>query len=92
MEGGRGIECDQSRSRETSADGRAARSDEHEVLSHSFPAAPESVPRARALVATYAARAGAEGSRLDAVKLAVSEAATNVVVHAYREGRRADPS
>lgn len=48
-------------------------------------AIPESVARARARIARYAADAGFGGSRLDAVCLAVSEAVTNVVRHAYGE-------
>jgi serine/threonine-protein kinase RsbW len=47
----------------------------------------DSVPRARDALTAFAVSAGATGEQLDAIKLAVSEAATNVVVHAY-EGRR----
>lgn len=49
----------------------------------SYPAVPESVARARAGIARYARGAGFRGQRLDAVCLAVSEAVTNVVRHAY---------
>ncbi|HEX2102443.1 MAG TPA: ATP-binding protein [Solirubrobacteraceae bacterium] len=47
-----------------------------------LPAIPESCPRAR-----YAVRATLQGTGVDmaAVDLAVSEAVTNVVVHAYRD-------
>jgi serine/threonine-protein kinase RsbW len=50
-----------------------------------LPAAAGSVPRARRAVADLAQRLGA-GERIVAdVALAVSEACTNVVMHAYRE-------
>lgn len=42
-----------------------------------------SVPALRSAVAEFAAGAGATGTARDAVALAVSEAVTNVVVHAY---------
>jgi serine/threonine-protein kinase RsbW len=47
-----------------------------------LPAVPESCPRAR-----YAVRTALHGTSVDmaAVDLAVSEAVTNVVVHAYRD-------
>jgi serine/threonine-protein kinase RsbW len=45
---------------------------------------PESVAGVRTMVAEFATSAGLEASRIEQVKLAVSEAATNVVVHAYR--------
>jgi anti-sigma regulatory factor (Ser/Thr protein kinase) len=54
------------------------------VLSQTYPAVPESVPAVRATVGRFATKAGAPPSTIDAVKLAISEAATNVVVHAYR--------
>jgi serine/threonine-protein kinase RsbW len=38
----------------------------------------------RHTIAEYASTVGITGERLDAVRLAVSEAVTNVVVHAYR--------
>jgi anti-sigma regulatory factor (Ser/Thr protein kinase) len=56
-----------------------------EGLNESLPAVAASVPRARALVAEFAHEAaGLDGARLDSLRLAVSEAVTNVVVHAYR--------
>ena len=58
-----------------------------EALNKSYAAVPESVPRARCALATVAADAGAAGDRLDDIKLAVSEALTNAVVHAYRGGK-----
>jgi anti-sigma regulatory factor (Ser/Thr protein kinase) len=54
-----------------------------DTLSQSFPATPDSVPLVRRAVAEYATLAGATTERLDAIRLAVSEAATNAVVHAY---------
>lgn len=53
------------------------------VLSESYPALAEAVPRARSRVTGYALRAGASGERLENIRLATSEALTNVVVHAY---------
>ncbi|HEY3945584.1 MAG TPA: ATP-binding protein [Solirubrobacteraceae bacterium] len=52
-------------------------------MSETYPAVPESVPRARRAVSAIAAAAGASGEQLDAVRLAVSEAVTNAVKHAY---------
>jgi anti-sigma regulatory factor (Ser/Thr protein kinase) len=57
-----------------------------EALTESYPAVPEAVPLARRAVTQVAAAAGAEGERLDEIRLAVSEALTNAVVHAYRNG------
>jgi serine/threonine-protein kinase RsbW len=51
----------------------------------SWPAAPEYVGSARRVVSAAARRAGAEDPVLDAVRLAVSEAVSNVIVHGYRE-------
>jgi serine/threonine-protein kinase RsbW len=56
-----------------------------ESLSKSFPAVAESVPSARDALSRFAQAAGANEEQIDAIKLAVSEAATNVVVHAYGE-------
>ena len=57
-----------------------------EALNESYPATPEAVPLARRALAAVAAAAGAAGDRLDEIRLAVSEALTNAVVHAYRNG------
>jgi serine/threonine-protein kinase RsbW len=57
------------------------------VVSETYRAVPESVGLLRALVADLANKAGLAPSAVDRVKLAVSEAATNVVVHAYRDAR-----
>jgi anti-sigma regulatory factor (Ser/Thr protein kinase) len=48
-----------------------------------FPARAESVPKARAAVAGFALAAGACRERQDAVTLAISEAVSNAVRHAY---------
>ncbi|MBV8948221.1 MAG: ATP-binding protein [Solirubrobacterales bacterium] len=57
-----------------------------EALNESYPAVPEAVPLARRLVSDLAAAAGAGGERLEEIRLAVSEALTNAVVHAYGDG------
>jgi anti-sigma regulatory factor (Ser/Thr protein kinase) len=54
----------------------------------SWPARPEHVGAARRAASNAARRAGAEDDVLDAVRLAVSEAVSNVVVHGYRDRRR----
>lgn len=57
-----------------------------EALSESYPALPEAVPLARQRVAAVAEAAGAERERVEEIRLAVSEALTNAVLHAYRNG------
>jgi anti-sigma regulatory factor (Ser/Thr protein kinase) len=52
---------------------------------HTWPATPNHVRDARTCVADLAQRAGAPPATLDGVRLAVSEAVSNVVVHGYRE-------
>jgi anti-sigma regulatory factor (Ser/Thr protein kinase) len=52
-------------------------------LSESAAATPTSVPWARQLVGDFAAAAGLSGQRLEDVRLAISEAATNAVAYAY---------
>jgi anti-sigma regulatory factor (Ser/Thr protein kinase) len=54
-----------------------------------FAAESRSVSHARHAVRGFAAEHGLPGDRVDAIALAVSEACTNVVVHAYRD--RPDP-
>lgn len=54
-----------------------------ESLRDLYPAAVESVPLARDAVVTFAATAGAAPEQLEAIRLAVSEAMTNAVKHAY---------
>lgn len=56
-----------------------------QTLSHTYPAVADSVPRAREALSTFARAAGANDEQLDSIRLAVSEAATNVVVHAYED-------
>jgi serine/threonine-protein kinase RsbW len=53
-------------------------------LDELYEAEPKSVPRARSRVAAFAASAGAGRAQVDSVRLAVSEAVTNAVVHGYR--------
>jgi anti-sigma regulatory factor (Ser/Thr protein kinase) len=57
-------------------------------LGLSFCAEADSVPCARRAVAEWASSNGAIGSDLDRIRLAVSEAVTNAVVHAYTAERR----
>jgi len=54
-----------------------------QTLSNTYPAVADSVPRAREALSSFARSAGATDDQLDSIRLAVSEAATNVVVHAY---------
>lgn len=54
-----------------------------EELHETWAAEAAAVPRARASVAAFALGAGATREVVDDVRLAVSEAATNVVLHAY---------
>ena len=56
-----------------------------DTLSHNYPAVADSVPRAREALSNFAQSAGATADQLDSIRLAVSEAATNVVVHAYED-------
>ncbi|HEY1776656.1 MAG TPA: ATP-binding protein [Solirubrobacteraceae bacterium] len=58
-----------------------------ETLVMNFPAVPVSVARVRVAIAAYAARLGVASALLERLTLAVSEAATNVVLHAYDEAR-----
>ncbi|MEA2372517.1 MAG: serine/threonine-protein kinase RsbW [Solirubrobacteraceae bacterium] len=59
--------------------------------SETRPAVPEAVAALRAIIVEFATRVGLAQSTIDNVKLAVSEAATNVVVHAYRGAREPGP-
>jgi serine/threonine-protein kinase RsbW len=52
-------------------------------VSDSYPAVADSVPRARRELSAFAASAGIAEEQLEGVRLAVSEAVTNVVRHAY---------
>jgi serine/threonine-protein kinase RsbW len=55
-------------------------------LSMTYEAKPSSVAAARAVLADFAADAGASDAQVDNVRLAASEAVTNAVLHAYRGG------
>jgi serine/threonine-protein kinase RsbW len=52
-----------------------------------WPATPESVPEARRTATAWARALGAAEERLGDIALAVSEACTNAVVHAYAGDR-----
>jgi serine/threonine-protein kinase RsbW len=56
-----------------------------DVLELALETEPSSVVRARRAVETFAGRHGICDGSLQALKLAVSEACTNVVLHAYRD-------
>jgi anti-sigma regulatory factor (Ser/Thr protein kinase) len=53
---------------------------------HSFPARPEHVRDARRQILDLARRGGVPEEALDGVRLAVSEAVSNAVLHGYRNG------
>lgn len=53
------------------------------ALEESYPAVAAAVPRARERLVAFATDAGASGEQLEGIRLAVSEAVTNVVQHAY---------
>lgn len=57
----------------------------HKRFRQVYPAVAESVALARAAVVGFAQQAGASQATVEAVELAVSEAVTNVVVHAYSD-------
>lgn len=57
----------------------------YEELSESYLAVAESIPRARLAVTQFATQSGITGEPLDNIRLAVTEAATNAVRHAYPE-------
>jgi anti-sigma regulatory factor (Ser/Thr protein kinase) len=54
-------------------------------LEATFPSTPPGVGAMRRELAAFAQRAGMDEEGVGSVRLAVSEAATNAVVHAYRE-------
>lgn len=60
-------------------------------LDASYPADPTQVARIRRAVSAVAIECGVDAKTQDRVDLAVSEAATNVVLHAYRDARTAGP-
>jgi anti-sigma regulatory factor (Ser/Thr protein kinase) len=55
------------------------------ALSRSYPAIPRSVTDARTWAGEVATRAGVAPDAVDSIRLAVSEAVTNAVLHAYHE-------
>jgi anti-sigma regulatory factor (Ser/Thr protein kinase) len=55
------------------------------ALSRDYSAVADSVPLARGALVAVARSAGADTDQLEAVRLAVSEALTNAVIHAYPE-------
>ena len=57
------------------------------VLEATFPGTPPGVGELRRAVAAIARDAGMSQLDVDAVRLAASEAASNAVIHAYREHR-----
>jgi anti-sigma regulatory factor (Ser/Thr protein kinase) len=61
-----------------------------ETFSTSYPAVPEAVATARNTLAEFARRAGAGEERLQAIRLAASEAVTNAVLHAYLLSERGE--
>jgi serine/threonine-protein kinase RsbW len=65
-----------------------AASGDHRFVSE-YPAVAGSVRHARDAVAELVGRLNVRGELIDDVRLAVSEAATNVVMHAYEQGSEA---
>lgn len=61
-----------------------------ESLSESHRATPDVIPMLRHAVTDYAESAGFSGAQLEGVRLAVSEALSNVVLHAYQEDEPGD--
>ena len=58
------------------------------ALRHRYPATAESLPPARRAVTQCAEQLGCDDSLTEAIALAVTEACSNVVVHAYRHHTR----
>lgn len=56
---------------------------EHGTFLQSYPAVPASVPVARQDLVGFAVLAGADRGQAEDIRLSVSEALTNVVLHAY---------
>ena len=59
-------------------------------LRATFPGTPVGVGTIRQRVADIARECGLDERRVDDVRLATSEAASNAVVHAYRDGREGE--
>jgi serine/threonine-protein kinase RsbW len=70
-----------------SSAGRSVPGREH-LMDESFPAVAEAVAHVRVTLVDRLRRLGADDRLLDDVALAVSEACTNAVVHAYRKAAR----
>jgi anti-sigma regulatory factor (Ser/Thr protein kinase) len=56
-----------------------------DMFDRTYAATPESIARVRADIGSFAAGHGMAARRLDDVRLAVSEAVTNAVMHGYRD-------
>jgi anti-sigma regulatory factor (Ser/Thr protein kinase) len=56
-----------------------------DIFDRSYQATPASVGRVRADIAAFAEAHGVDGTRVDDIRLAVSEAVTNSIVHGYRD-------
>jgi stage II sporulation protein AB (anti-sigma F factor) len=56
-----------------------------DTFDRSYQATPDSVGRARADVAAFAVAHGVDSTKVDEIRLAVSEAVTNAVMHGYRD-------
>jgi anti-sigma regulatory factor (Ser/Thr protein kinase) len=52
-------------------------------LNQRYPAVADSVPRARKALASFATAAGVTDEQLEGIRLVVSEAVSNAVLHAY---------
>lgn len=57
----------------------------HASLNESLRATPDAIPTLRHAVTDYARSLGIDGVQLDGVRLATSEAVSNVVLHAYQD-------
>jgi serine/threonine-protein kinase RsbW len=53
------------------------------LFSETLPAVPRSVPVLRAAISSFAREAGASGRTIEDIRLAVSEAISNAILHAY---------
>jgi len=86
MTGGRVSESDQSGIDDPSGASRPSPDARARVLfSETYPAVAGSISTVRATVGESAAQLGASAALIDDLKLAVSEAVNNVVLHAYAE-------
>jgi anti-sigma regulatory factor (Ser/Thr protein kinase) len=63
--------------------GRMQRANPRASLNERYPAVPDSVSRARKELSAFAVGAGMTGEQLEGVRLVVSEAVSNAVLHAY---------